>query len=318
MIPARGRALVRRPLRIGLSALLLLVRSNSWAQSGAPSIVDACNSLNEALAAHDRSRFEQLLAADATFTLPVPTHGAEAIVRAWIPFLLPTGSTITLTVSQSGAAASGDLAYSAGSFAITGQSSGGPVLDATGEYVAVWKLIDGRWKLAYLAGGRTSAPSGPSSGLGGYRFGMTLDQVRQVQDCRPYTNVSQTGGLECGNYMFEGRKINISFLFNAGQLRRIQLWLYEGNSDDGAKEAIGGAIDFLRKTGGGVSIGAQPGVEVTAEGVMAVLKSGTGNITQFDLSTPAGSQPEVWFGRVARLQQNGYFVFLFVDPRQGR
>jgi hypothetical protein len=47
-----------------------------------------------------------------------------------------------------------------------------------------------------------------------------------------------------------------------------------------------------------------------------------GRAIQFDLATPATSQPETWFARVARVQsanqQTAYLVFLFADPRPGQ
>ena len=63
---------------------------------------------------------------------------------------------------------------------------------------------------------------------------MSREEVSRVSDCKPYANVSSTGGLECPYYTFEGRSMNVSFLFNAGGLYRIQLWFYEGESESAA------------------------------------------------------------------------------------
>ena len=301
-----------------VALLLLLSAPSAWARStpAPPALIDAIRSLDDALANHDRDAFAKLIAPDAVFTLPAPTRGADAIVKAWLPFLMAGGNTMTLTSSSPDTAASADLAYVAGSFTITGRSTGSPVVDARGEYIAVWRLIEGHWQLAALSGtGRATVPA--AGGLGGYRFGMTLDEVRRVGDCHPYSNVSQTAGIECPNYTFEGRPINISFLFNNNRLGRIQLWLYEGSSEADAKSAVAFAIEFLRRTAGGVSIGGLPRADVTDDLVMSMLKSGGGSVTHFDLSTPAGPQPQAWFGRVAR-HPDGYFVFLLLDARQGR
>src|SRR5262249_23555458 len=152
-------------------------------------------------ARHDRASFEQYLAPDAIFMIPFVTRGADAIVQVWSAFLTPGGGTITLTATDPIIAASGDLAYVTGTIAIKSPTSN---VAQNAEYVAVWRLIEGKWKLAALSGG--SARNVRLGGVGGYRFGMTLDDVRMVSDCQPYTNVSQTGGLECPNYTFEGRK----------------------------------------------------------------------------------------------------------------
>jgi hypothetical protein len=111
--------------------------------------------------------------------------------------------------------------------------------------------------------------------------------------------------------------MNISFIFASDRLRRVQLWLYEGVSEADAKDAVGRAIEFLKRTAGGVSVGAMPGVEITTDRVMSTLNSGSTPVVQFDLSTPATSNPVVWFGRVVH-HPGGYFVFLLADPRSGR
>jgi len=298
-----------------LAALLAL--SSAFAQAQAPALPElkaTQTALIEALARQDRASFEQCLAPDAVFMIPFVTRGADAIVQVWLPFLTPGRGTVTLTASDPVIAGSGDLAYTTGAIAIKSSATN---VAQNAEYVAVWRLIDGKWKLATLSGGSTRNVR--LGGVGGYRFGMTLDDVRMVSDCQPYTNVSQTGGLECANYSFEGRKINISFLFTAGRLRRIQFWFYEGTSEANAKDAIARAIDYLRRTAGNVSMAVSPGTEVTADRVMEVLSRmppGPQGAAQFDLSTPAGPQPEVWFARVVRQQQLAYFgVFLFADAR---
>jgi hypothetical protein len=70
---------------------------------------------------------------------------------------------------------------------------------------------------------RTAGGPGGAS-LGGYRFGMKKAEVAAVSDCQPYVPVRVTDGLECLNFDFQGRKMNISFLFGSAGLRRIQLW----------------------------------------------------------------------------------------------
>jgi ketosteroid isomerase-like protein len=287
--------------------------ASAQSQPQQPSALKAAQTgLIDALSRQDRAAFEKYLAADAFFTIPFATHGADAIVQLWLPLLTPGRGSVTMTAGDPVTAGSGDLAYTTGTLALKTQVSN---VAQNGEYVAVWRLIDGNWKLAVLSGGNASA--GRLGGVGGYRFGMMLDDVRMVSDCMPYTNVSQTGGLECANYTFEGRKMNISFLFNGGRLRRIQLWLYEGTSEANAKEALARAIDYLRRTAGGVSMAVAPG-EVTPDRVMEVLNQmplQANGAAQFDLSTPAGPQPEVWFGRVVRRQPGYVFVFLFADQR---
>jgi hypothetical protein len=75
----------------------------------------------------------------------------------------------------------------------------------------------------------------------------------------------------------------------------------------------------LQRVAGSVRIPALPGHAVTPDGIMAVLNRSSvqpGYFTQFELSTAARSQGEVWFSRVAR-HQFGYAVMLFADPAVG-
>ena len=298
-------------------ALCLLVgaRSANAQSSERPSLKSAEDALIDVLVRHDRPGFEQLLAADAVFMVPVATRGTDAIVRAWLPFLMPNGGTVAMVANEPVVAASGDLGYVTGSMAL--RNPAGAVMQNV-EYVAVWRFAEGHWKVAVLSGGNNAVAK--PAGLGGYRFGMTPDEVRTVPDCQPYTNVSQTGGMECANYVFDGKTMNISFLFGAGRLRRIQLWFYEGKSTTDARDAVSRAIAQLRQTAGGVSVAVVPGREVTPELVMDLLRSGAAaaqGAVQFAIATPAGPQPEMWFARVAR-RQDAYYVMLFVDPRVAR
>jgi hypothetical protein len=116
--------------------------------------------------------------------------------------------------------------------------------------------------------------------------------------------------------------MNVSFIFGSGRLRRIQLWFYEGASESDAKDSIARAIAYLTRVGGAVTVGALPGVEITADRIMSMLADAhpaPRQAAQFDLATPASAQPEAWFARVGKVQpapgQYGYLVFVFADPR---
>ena len=110
-------------------------------------------------------------------------------------------------------------------------------------------------------------------GVGGFRFGMSRTEVSGVADCQPYTNVSRTGGIECPNYLFAGRKMNISFLFGGDELRRIQLWFYNGESERDASEALGAVLDHLKKVAGEARINGLPDGEVTPDAVIKMVNS---------------------------------------------
>jgi ketosteroid isomerase-like protein len=309
-------------IREWLAALLLAssLVSPLFAQAPSPSLPDAERAFADALMHHDRGAFVALLAPDAESSLPAPTRGPEAIANAWLPFLIDPGTTMVLTSTDVIVATSGDAGSSTGGFAIRGRTSNGVKTVPAGTYAIMWRVIDGHWRISTL--GRAGPGNGKTAdrgGVGMYRFGMTRSEVTGVSACQPYTNVSQTGGLECPHYVFDGQEMNVSFFFTADHLRRIQLWFYEGTSGADARIAVRRVIDYLHRAAGGASIGGLPGVPVTPDVVMDMLNSAPpqpGGLAQFELSSPTGPQPEVWFSRVAR-HEHGFLVMLFADSREG-
>ena len=287
-----------------------------------PSVTDAQAALVAALTRHDQSAFEQLVAPDAVFFLPSLHQGRQQISQTWLPFLLAgSGLTITLVPATAVVAESQDLAYTTGTFAFSG-STDKEVGPPTGEYFAAWRFKDGKWMVQAFTGAaraaKTAAP--PAGGVGACTFGMTRDQVRHVDACEPYLDVPSTGGLECPNFVFESRKMNISFLCTGQALRRVQLWLYQGGAESDAKQAIDRAIEYLKRTTGGVHSYELPqGAEVTSEEILKSLNARLqpGAVVQLQLTAPPTSAPEVWTGRIGRYQ-DGFMAFLLADPRQGR
>jgi hypothetical protein len=301
-------------------AALLLNSSTVAAQTppAPPPLEAAERALVQALSLPDRESFRQLLAPDAVFFLPAEAHGPDAITGKWLPFLLDPALTMVLTIETSTTARSGEVGQTSGTFAINGRTNIGVRTTPGGSFSIVWHLVEGRWKIHTLrGGGKGGVRLVQRGGVGGFLFGMSQSEVSRVADCHPYTNVSRTGGLECPNYRFDGRSMNISFLFASDQLKRIQLWFYNGESEKEAKEAIEAVIDHLEKVAGGARIGALPEVEVTADVVAGILKDAparNGGVTQVEISTPASSGTETWFARVGR-HQFGYAVMLFAEPR---
>ena len=313
-----------RMARIGLLASLVagLVSTATWAQpaprgaASVQSLAMAERALIDALMHRDRAAFQKLLTTETVFFFPKMSQGPEAIVASWLPFLIEGGPTMVIT--SDGVAVSGsNQGSSTAMFAIRGETEAGPRTIPAGTLAISWRRIGGAWKVSALDGaGAGGARLSVVGGVGGYRFGMSREEVSRVSDCKPYANVSSTAGLECPYYTFEGRSMNISFLFNAGGLYRIQLWFYEGESESAAREAVGRVIAYLVGTTGGVSIGGLPEVEVTPDVVLAMLRQPAppGRVMQVEVSSRAGSGSEVWFARIAR-HQFGYHVLLFANRR---
>ena len=74
-----------------------------------------------------------------------------------------------------------------------------------------------------------------SRAVGPWKLGMTREEVMAVRDHGPYVPVRVTGGIETANGIFDGEKKNVAFVFGQnGGVNKIQVWAYEGKSEDEA------------------------------------------------------------------------------------
>jgi len=330
---------IRECLGVALCASAFV--SHVYAQEPLPSLREAERAFADALARHDRAAFIAMFAPDAESSLPVEKRGPEAIATAWLPFLIDTGTTMLLETTEVMTGTSSDVGNTTGTFAVRGRTNTGVETIPLGSYSIAWRLIDGRWRISRLSGSTNGArattngvtpapnanatpnrvnPSPNSGGVGRYRFGMSRAEVSQVPDCPRYINVPVTGGLECAPYTFEGQEINISFLFTADRLRRIQLWMYEGESAEAAEQAVARVLGYLERTTGVVTVRTLPDMSVTPAAVMKMLSSAprqVNGIAQIELVTVPGTPPEVWSAKVGQ-HQRAYMVMLFADARDGR
>ena len=181
-----------RTTSIGLAWLLSgLIVSNAAAQS-APRAADlqslalAEHALIDALARRDRAALQKVLMAESVFFFPKMSEGPDAIVASWLPFLLDEGPT--LVVTSDGVSLTGpNMGASTGSFAIHGQTSEGLQTIPAGTLAVSWRRVGKAWKIAALDGtSNGGARLSVAGGIGGYRFGMSRDQVSKVPDCKPY------------------------------------------------------------------------------------------------------------------------------------
>jgi ketosteroid isomerase-like protein len=304
-------------------AALLLASALSQEPAFSPDVRAAERAFSDALQRHDRVAFERLVAPDAIFYLPVVLEGREAVTMGWIPFLAINGSV--LNIEPGSVSGQGDLLVTEGHYSITGNGPIRPV--PNGRYLAVWKRGTGGWTLYSFAGGSppppratTTAPPAPrfAGGLGDYRFGMTKPQVRQLPACEPYLDVPSTGGLECPNFTFEGRKMNVSFVFANNLLRMVQLWYYEGTSEKDTKKAIDGMLEYLTREAGVLHSYELPaGAAVTSDEIVKAVKKQTPSGNQpagAQIVTESTSKPEQLHARVLRTGDR-WMVLMFVSAR---
>jgi hypothetical protein len=155
-------------------------------------------------------------------------------------------------------------------------------------------------------------------GLGDYRFGMSKPQVRQIPACEPYLDVPSTGGLECPNFTFEGRKMNVSFVFQNNALRLVQLWYYEGSSEKDTKKAIDAMLEYLTREAGAVHSYELPsGAAVTSDEIVKALKKQTpvGNQPPtIQIVTESSAKPEQLHARVLK-GGDTFMVLMFITAR---
>ena len=307
-------------MNLGIVVLTLSSLVPAHAQDRVESLRAADSAFADALIRHDRAAFVAFFAPDAESHLPVEKHGPEDIANSWLPFLVDPGTTMLLTNTGATRQPSGDVGTSSGTMAIKGRTDRGVQTLPLGSYSITWRIIDGHWKISALRGSfERKNETTDRGGVGGFRFGMTRQEVAEVADCQAYSHVAVTGGLECPHYKFEGREINISFIFNANSLHRIQLWIYEGDSESEAREGVNRVIEYLARRAGPATITGLPGTEVTAEAVMQLLNSRPvrlGTINHVVLAT-GQSAPEKWYSKIGR-HQFGYGVMLFAELSSGQ
>ncbi len=307
--------------------------SSVHTQAPPPSLQEAERAFADALVRHDQAAFVAMFAPDAESSLPVEKHGPEAIANSWLPFLIDPGTTMLLETTEVTMGASSDVGNSVGTLAVRGRTNAGTQTIPLGTYSIAWHMVEGRWRITRLSRSASAPANGVASksnanaaasgvkageiqgGIGRYRFGMSRAEVSQVSDCSPYLNVAVTGGLECAPYTFEGQQINISFLFAGDRLRRIQLWMYEGQSTDDAEQAVARVLRYLERVAGGVAVRSLPDMSVTPAAVMKLLGSAppqSNGIAQVEIVTASTTAPEMWSAKIGH-HQLGYMVMLFAD-----
>ncbi len=110
--------------------------------------------------------------------------------------------------------------------------------------------------LCVLVGSVLLFPSfAPGAGLSPWQFGMSPSQVKSFKEFGPYSEF-KNGDLETYNGLFYGKKKNVQFFFKEKKLRRIGVYLYEGQNIEDATAAWRGAYQSLRENFGEIATSA--------------------------------------------------------------
>lgn len=128
--------------------------------SDATPAVDAA-AVREAISAKDQAFAESFSAGDAAGlasqyapeAIVLPPNGerieGQAAIQETFAGMLAEipGTSLSLTTNEVEVAAAGDYAYGTGSYSMTGPAPDGTEWSDQGKYLAVWKNIDGDWKM---------------------------------------------------------------------------------------------------------------------------------------------------------------------------
>jgi len=112
----------------------------------------ASNAWTAAAAARDGNRMADFFAEGAFVMYPRPaaTIGRAANRDVWIEFFHRPKAAHPLTTDSVIVAASGDLAYTQGRWALSYDGAQG-LVSAGGRYIAVWRPSDGEWRIVALS-----------------------------------------------------------------------------------------------------------------------------------------------------------------------
>jgi hypothetical protein len=155
--------------------------------------------------------------------------------------------------------------------------------------------------LVFLLLAFTFASARAEHGYGPWRVGMTKEQVTAVSEFGPYKSVPATGGVETFNAQWNGRKTNISFVFERDRLVKIQIWAYEGKDFQAATRAWRDVRSYLEKKYGEVQAEDPKVLAVSAPAQPVKVQMGPRKM-------PSGLNV---FSSFFRHPQFGYYVFLY-------
>jgi uncharacterized protein (TIGR02246 family) len=121
----------------------------------------------DAAVAGDAAAIAQQYAADAIVSPPGSPRvtGNEAIQELFTGWLAEAPiSSATLDSDVITVAAAGDYAHAVGTYTMSGAAPDGSEWSDQGKYVAVWKNVDGEWKIATDIWNSDNPPAGTDAG----------------------------------------------------------------------------------------------------------------------------------------------------------
>jgi hypothetical protein len=149
---------------------------------------------------------------------------------------------------------------------------------------------------------------------------MSPEEVTGVTECGPYKSFSN-GDLETYKGVFDGKEQNFQFFFTDKQLRRIGIYLYEGQDPTaGAKEwlALHGSMTKLFgpvETPDNVSPAASEEAAASFEAKALEMVQGSGKTQMAPLTQPKDAFVFSSFMRREVDGEKHYYIVLYFDRR---
>jgi len=153
-----------------------------------------------------------------------------------------------------------------------------------------------------------------------WKFGMSPEEVMGVTECGPYKSFSN-GDLETYKGVLDGKEENFQFFFADKKLRRIGIYLYEGQDPvAGAKAwlALYGTISKLFgsiETPGNVSPAASEENSASFKAKALEIVQGPGKTQMAPLAQPKNAFVFSSFMRREVDGEKHYYVVLYFDRR---
>ena len=160
------------------------------------------------------------------------------------------------------------------------------------------------------------------NGFGGYTFGMTEEQAKEVPACSPYT-VSLSGGLYCPNFDVAGQKRYIDLYFGPQGLNKIMFTFMESDQINPVQmeKGISDLVSYLTRTYGSLESPDLPNQEVTKDTLLkaynAKLKaSGPADVVRVQLKPQRLPADLFIFASIAtdRSKNNYSMISLYFQP----
>ncbi len=163
--------------------------------------------------------------------------------------------------------------------------------------------------------------SASAAGLPPWQFGMSKSQVASFKEFGPYKPFSN-GDLETRNGRFDGHKENVQFFFQGDRLRRIGIYLFEGQDPKKGVPVFQRTYDYLQRHYGKIAVPqmhVSPGSQPINSAVIAIGAGANADVTgrteMYPVKQPKDMRVSAEFMSYRAREGKSYAVAVFLDPK---